>query len=133
TLDGRTPLVNASGVLECDRWQAHLRVPRAGGTPAGPLLPQDTFELAILRRIGPGMEERIRLINHSMARARTELVLELGADFVDIQEVGTEREQRGVCDVGWDAASRCLTFDYNAEHAGRTLHRALRVRVAMSD
>ena len=132
-LDGRTPVLNASGALECDRWQAHLRVPRVGGMPAGPLLPQDTFELAILRRVGPGMEERIRVINHSMTRARTELVLELGADFLDIQEVGTEREQRGVCDVGWDAASRSLTFDYHAEHAGQTLHRALRVRVAMSD
>src|SRR5690606_40074133 len=41
-------------------------------------------------------------------------------------------EQRGVVDVGWDAAQRCLAFDYRAEHDGRTLHRATRVRIAAS-
>lgn len=133
TLDGQPPASNTSGALECDRWHAHLRVPRAGGTPAGPLLPQDAFELAILRRVGPGMEERIRVINHSMAPAQTELTLELDADFADIQEVGTEREQRGAVDVAWDAAQRCLTFDYHAAHHGRVLHRAVRIRVAAAD
>src|SRR5690606_22423298 len=133
TLDGREPVLDAAGALECDRWHAHLRVPRTGGTPAGPLLPQDTFELAILRRVGPGMEERIRVINHSMAPAEIELVLELDADFLDIQEVGTEREQRGKVDVGWGAAQRCLTFDYHAEHDGRAVNGAVRIGVAASD
>ena len=133
TLNGIEPILDAAGALECDRWHAHLRVPRTGGTPAGPVLPQDTFEVAILRRVGPGMEERIRVINHSMAPAETELVLELDADFLDIVEVGTEREQRGAVDVGWDDAQRCLTFDDHAEHAGRTLHRAVRIRVVTAD
>ncbi|MFW6084484.1 MAG: glycogen debranching N-terminal domain-containing protein [Gemmatimonadota bacterium] len=132
-LDGRTPAYNAGGAVEADHWLAHLHLIRGGEGIEGPRLPEDAIGVELDRRIGPVMEERIRVANHSMAPLETELALELGADFADIQETAAPREQRGRTNVVWDAERVTLLFDYRVEHEGRTLHRASRVRVAASD
>jgi glycogen debranching enzyme len=133
TLDGRAPEHVSSGTLGSERWSAKLRVHRAGKGPDGPRLPQDALELTLERRVGRGMEERLLVRNHSMAAVETSLVLELEADFADVQEIGVKRRQEGKVQVDWDAAARTLLFDYHVKHEGRALHRALRVRVVHSD
>src|SRR5215471_12508855 len=51
-LDGVSPRVDSTGLIDASHWIARLTVPRAGGNPRGPLLPQDTFELTLRRAIG---------------------------------------------------------------------------------
>ncbi|HZC02436.1 MAG TPA: glycogen debranching N-terminal domain-containing protein [Gammaproteobacteria bacterium] len=133
TLAGQRPDYVASATLESHRWLAHLRVPRSGGQAAGPRLPQDALELVISRRVGCGMEERLIVSNHSMVPVETELTIELDADFADVQETGGSRLQQGTMEVGWDAISRALLFDYHVAHQERRLRRALRVRVVTAD
>lgn len=129
-LAGERPRYIVSGIPEADRWIAHLRVPRRGGDAAGPLLPQDALELVVARRVGCGMEERLTVLNQGMMPAAAELEIELDADFADAQEVGGPRRQQGRVERAWDGASGSLVVDYLASRGGRTLHRALRVRVA---
>ncbi len=132
-LAGESPGYISSGTPEAERWTAHLAVPRRGGTAAGPMLPQDTLELVVARRVGPGMEERIVVCNHSMTAVEAELELELAADFTDLQEAGAPRRQLGHIERRWSPEAAELVFDYRAERDGHTLHRALRVRVVSSD
>jgi glycogen debranching enzyme len=134
TLDGRAPQCVSSGALESDRWSAHLRVPRAGGNAAGPTLPQDTFEIALARRVGRGMAEQLVVTNHSMTPAETELVIELEADFADVQEAASgERQQHGTTAVAWDGDEPSIRFTYHADHDGSVFERALRLRVVAAD
>lgn len=133
TLDGQEPTYVSCGQLESNRWDARLRVPRSGGDAVGPKLPQDTFEIWVARQVGRGMVERLVVHNHSMVPAETELVIELDADFADVQEVGGNRQQHGTMEVNWDADQRALLFDYHVEHEERTLHRAIRVRIVEAD
>ena len=128
-LDGREPVTLSSSILAADRWSACRWLPRAGGTPEGPRLPQDAFEIALERRVGCGMAERLVVRNHSMQPAETELTLELDADFADVEEAGGERRQRGTIETDWDAVARALSFVYRAAREGRELQRGLRVRV----
>lgn len=132
-LAGERPGYVASGTGEAECWTAHLAVPRRGGTAVGPHLPQDTLELVVSRRVGSGMEERLVVYNHSMAPADAELTLELDADFIDVQEAAGRRRQRGRLERHWNGARAELVFDYRAERAGHSLHRALRVHIVASD
>jgi glycogen debranching enzyme len=133
TLGGRMPDWVGGGSIGYDHWSAQLVVARGGGVAVGPALPQDTFEVALRRHLGCGMAERIVVRNHSMVAADTELALELGADFADVQEVDGARQQQGAVDVRWDAADKALTFRYRVAHEDVTLERGLRVRVYASD
>jgi glycogen debranching enzyme len=128
-LDGREPILLSSSVLGSDRWSGCLWLRRSGGTAAGPRLPQDALEISIARRVGCGMAERLVVRNHGMQPIETELVLELDADFADVQEVGGERRQRGTVETDRDPANRAVTFEYRVAHGGRELRRGLRVRV----
>lgn len=132
-LAGELPRYISSGEPEPDRWVGHLRVPRPGGDPVGPLLPQDALTLKVDRRVGCGMRERLTLRNHSMVPVDTELAIELDGDFIDIQEAGREAPRRGRTDRGWDGGARTLVLDHRAELAGREFHRGLRVRVVACD
>ena len=133
SLDGREPECFASGAPESDRWWTHLRVPLEGGSPAGPRLPQDALELTLERRVGRGMEEQLAVGNYSMAEAETALALVLAADFADVQEAGGERRQEGKLNVVWERSSSTLLFDYQVEHDGKRLHRAMRLQVTRAD
>jgi glycogen debranching enzyme len=129
TIGGQEPVWISGAVLESDRWTATLLLPRHGGMPEGPALPQDGAELVMTRRVGRGMEEQWMLRNHSMVALETELVLELDADFADSQEVTGERQQQGDTEVVWDAGTRTLLFLYRVTHQERALSRALSVHV----
>ncbi|HBY94416.1 MAG TPA: amylo-alpha-1,6-glucosidase [Chloroflexi bacterium] len=133
TLDGQEPKYVSSGELESERWNARLRVPRPGGDDRGPKLPQDQFEVVLTRWVGRGMAEELVVRNHSMVPATTELVIELDADFADVQEVGGQRQQQGTTEVTWNAAERTLLFDYHVEQPSHSLHRAMRLRVIEAD
>lgn len=132
-LAGEEPFYVSSGMPESERWIAHLRVPRHGGTAEGPLLPEDALVLTLDRRVGPGMLERIVVRNWSMTPVEAELALELDADFIDVQEIGGPRRQSGRLDRVRDPVDGSLLFDYHAEHGDEALHRGLRVRIVASD
>ncbi|HEV8580561.1 MAG TPA: glycogen debranching N-terminal domain-containing protein [Thermoanaerobaculia bacterium] len=129
-LDGREPFLLSSCALAADHWSARLWLPRPGGTAAGPHLPQDALEIAVDRRLGCGMAERLTVRNYGMQPVETELVLELDADFADVQETGGERRQSGAIEIFWDPAGRAVTFGYAVRHEQRELRRGLRVRIA---
>jgi hypothetical protein len=46
-LGGSAPRCDASGSIDADTWVAHLTVDRGGGNAAGPILPQDVFEIEL--------------------------------------------------------------------------------------
>jgi glycogen debranching enzyme len=132
-LDGRTPDWVGGGVIGNEQWTAQLVLSRGAGSAVGPALPQDTFEIALRRHLGCGMAERIVVRNHSMVDADTELAIELGADFADIQEDDGVRQQQGTIEVRWDEAAAALEFLYRVAREGRTLERGLRVCVHAAD
>ncbi len=132
-LDGAPPEYVSSGWLESNRWEAELRVPRPGGQARGPALPQDALEISLLRRVGCGMEERVRVRNHSMTPVAAELTLELDADFADANDLRAVREQGGRVLRHWAQHEQVLRFDYAAERGPHRLERALRIRILRSD
>jgi glycogen debranching enzyme len=127
-VDGDAPQWVSSATTEADTWGASLRVPRPGGTPDGPRLPQDAVEVRLERRVGRGMVERVELYNHGMRPCSVELAIELCGDFADVLEVAMdERQQLGSLDV--NTTARDIEIRYEAERAGRSTSRGLRVRV----
>jgi glycogen debranching enzyme len=128
-LGGQAPDYVSSCTLESDRWGAWLQIPLQGGKAEGPRLPQDAIEVSLLRTVGRGMAERLQVRNHSMAPVETDLVLELAADFADVQEAEAERQQQGTVEASWEESDRAVTFDYHVRNGDRELRRGLRVRV----
>jgi hypothetical protein len=126
TVGGRTPEGACASVIAANAWVTWARIPLAGGTAAGPRLPQDQLVVIIERQVGCGMRERITLRNHSMAPLDTELALELDADFADVQELGGARQFAGHVTSSWDEDALTLLFTYTAERADRRLRRAMR-------
>ena len=127
TLGGEVPSLVAQTQPESDRWEAILRVPRPGAHAEGPGLPQDAFEIRVTRRVGPGLEERIQVVNHSAEKASTELTVELDADFADVAELGRERQQQGR--ITRRRAATSLQFRYRADNDGRRFEHSLKVGV----
>jgi hypothetical protein len=128
TLDDVVPELVSASKPESDRWEAVLRVPRAGGSPEGPLLPQDALEVHIRRRVGPGMLELLAIRNHSAVPCETTILLEVDADFADVAEIDGRRQQHGRIDRTADSKSLCLR--YVVEHDGRRVERGLQLLVA---
>lgn len=131
TLADERPALVSSSAASPDRWEAVLRVPRPGGTEAGPLLPQDALEIDVRRWIGPVMRETIAVRNLSAVGCETSLRLGLAADFRDAQ-AGEGSEAPGSLERADDASSAVVRFDYRADHADRHVRRGLRVRVVAS-
>lgn len=129
---GPVPLVS-SAMTDWSRRTIILRRPSPGGTPEGPRLPRDGIEVAIRRRLGRGMLDEIEVANHSMVAAAVTFDLEVDADFEEI--IAREGDDRdvGAVSVAWDEATLALTFEFRAEHGGRTLVRGTRVRVLRGD
>lgn len=128
-LDGERPGYVSSCAAETDRWSGHLRIVRRGNAE-GPLLPQDTVELWVSRRVGAGLAEQLLVENHGMTRFVSRLSLELGADFRDIMEVEGAGHHDGETTLRWEEPE--LLLEHRAHHDGRTAERALRVRVESS-
>lgn len=127
TVDGEPPEWVSSAAFEADEWTASLRVERAGGTADGPNLPQDALEIRLERRIGDGMIETIRVLNHSPIRQTADLAIELGADFADVGEVaGDSRQQEGELETDVDDAN--ATIRYRATRGEHSTQRGIRLR-----
>ena len=129
TVAGREPIGVAAPSLTSEAWRAILAVRLGDGDADGARLPQDALEVAIERRVGRGMDERLRIANHSMVPRRATLRLELGADFVDVMEVTGERRHHGRFDTRWDGDGRTLEIRYRCVRDGRPLERGVRVVV----
>src|SRR5829696_10334179 len=129
-VDGEVPGFVSALPVHDGRWGSVNRVKRPGGTDEGPALPQDGIEVMITRRVGSGMEERIRLTNHSMAPCAPDLELELGATFQDTVEPPTaDHPQRGSLTASWDPATCALQLGFEDAEGDLEVRRGLRVTV----
>jgi glycogen debranching enzyme len=129
TVDGAAPELVTATQPESDRWIGVLRVPRPGGTAAGPQLPQDALEVLIERAVGPGLVETIRVRNHSAVGCRTTIRIDVEADFADSAEAGRNREQEGTTSRAIDAGRR-LEIAYRVTAGARSDERGLRIEIA---
>lgn len=133
TLNGHTPDLLTSTIIDACRWTATLRLPRAGGTPEGPRLPQDAFEITVVRRLGFGLLEELEIINHSMVASAIELALDLDGDFVEIVDLEAARQKRGSTRRHFNEAERVWQVDHHDTHEGNHIHRGLRARIVGLD
>lgn len=133
-LDGVAPIPIGRPRADGPAWSASLYLPRRGGTPRGPRLPQDDWSVRLERDLGPAMRERIRVTNDSMTTASTELTLVLDADFADALGRGTGGPEPAAATRDVDGGGS-VTWRATFEHVGRDGvrrrdERGLRVRVA---
>lgn len=144
TLAGRAPLLAAGSNSRQDRWDAFLIVPPPGDKGEEASLPQraaqEALELTISRVVGEGMHEDIDLHNYARKPIRTQLIVELDADFADPEETKGKRKQKGEITRRWhrvDGQGHVLEIDYRAkrryahgpERGTASLHRGVRIRV----
>ncbi len=126
-LDDERPKPVGSCASSAGHWSATLVVPRPGGTPEGPRLPQDTWSIHIERRIGCGMAETITIRNESMESTTGRLTLEIDADFTDRlrpPRTGAPEPHRV---TEWDAQATRLAIIGEWRHDGREDRRGLAV------
>jgi glycogen debranching enzyme len=117
-LDDQRPRAVGACAALADRWSATLHVPRQGGTPGGPGLPQDAWAIHIERRIGCGMTETLRVRNESMVRAGARLTIDLDADFSDVLRAPSGAPGPDV-EATWPAGDGRLEFRGTHRHDGR--------------
>ena len=106
-----------------------LTCAREGGTPDGPRLPRDAFELTLTRRVGRGMLDEVDLRNHSMVGADVELTLVLDADFVEALARESDQREVGRVTTSWHPDAQMLEFRFSARHDGRVVERGSRIAV----
>jgi glycogen debranching enzyme len=128
-LDGQVPRAIGSCLAVANHWSATAMIPGAPGDAAGPELPQDAWAVRIDREVGSGMTESIRLTNHSMTRATTQLTIDLAADFADILTSRGSVVER-VADASWEPDDRRLTLQGTASWRGREDARALSITLS---
>ncbi len=66
TIDGLNLRFVSSAELAADRRLTVVLVPRPGGSATGPVLPQDALEVQVETVVGPGMAQRMTLVNRSI-------------------------------------------------------------------
>ena len=132
TIEGYDLRFVSTGDLGTDRRLTVLIAPRLGGSAAGPLLPQDAIEVRIETVVGPGMVERISLVNRSAVAVTPVLCLELDADFADVMEVGRPRRQEGETRVT-NLEHGGIELLYRAERGERRLERGVRITSSEAD
>jgi glycogen debranching enzyme len=132
SVDGTEPEWVASDATSPDVWRSSLRVARRGYSPDGPRLPKDALEIRLRRTVGRGVMERIDVLNHSMVNNNLVLVIELGADFADVLEVGQERRQQ-FGDKSARANGRGVEIRYVARNGEFETRRGIRVRPVSGD
>jgi len=125
-VDGHEPTFVSSSTLGPDRCLTTLIARQSGGEAEGPRLPQDAIEVRIETRVGPGMHERITLINRTMVELRPDVRLEIDGDFADIAEVGRDRLQKGKTTRTW-VDRRRFELVYRAASGERAVERGVRM------
>ena len=104
---------------------------------------QQTLEVRLSRYVGDGVHEDIDLTNFSQQATAFRFELDVDADFADVTETKSGREQQGAVAREWRESREGvweLAFDYKAEHhyehqgeAGTArIHRGLTLRVENS-
>jgi glycogen debranching enzyme len=78
TINGETPLLLSSDQVEYFSAAFYLRNPRAGG------LASDVLSVARERFVGEGMQDALRIENHTMDAISFDVALRFGSDFADI-------------------------------------------------
>jgi glycogen debranching enzyme len=129
TIDGGRPRTIGSATVDDDRWMAAAIVPLAGGSPEGPALPEDTLEILVERRLGPGLEEQVRFTNRGGTRASPSIRIELASDLLDLLELRRSGAPARPVPSAWDADSSTLTFERAVPGPKRLSRRAVRVQV----
>lgn len=133
-IDGEAPSTNALSSVRQHEWCGYYVI-AAPGVPRGeedagsgqvPAESQYTLELRVLRRIDDALHETIELTNHTSDTTSFTFAIEVDADFADQAET-RKRQQQGTRTVTWDAAARCLLFDYRND----SLHRGMEVRTSV--
>ena len=77
-INGERPLLLSSGRVEYYSAAFYLRNPLAGE------LSQDSISIGRYRFVGEGMQDHVRIHNHTMEKLAFELAFEFGNDFADI-------------------------------------------------
>jgi glycogen debranching enzyme len=77
-INGERPLLLSAGRVEYYSAAFYLRNPLAGE------LIQDSISIGRYRFVGEGMQDRVRIHNHSMEKVGFEVAFEFGNDFADI-------------------------------------------------
>jgi glycogen debranching enzyme len=133
-VDGGRPQLNSTGNLDAAKSTSRFTVPRKGGTPEGPQLPQDVLELVRRRRLGNGLEEHVELINHGGTAITCSLTLSIDSDFRDLTNVD-QRGDAGMARIRrrWDSEARVMTIDFRAASGAHRLRRGMRLRVLRAD
>ncbi len=131
TVDGHEPTFVSSSTLGPDRSMTTLIARQSGGEAEGPRLPQDAIEVRIETRVGPGMHERIKVINRTMVELRPDIRLEIDGDFADIAEVGRERRQHGKTTRTWLNRGG-FELIYRAARGERLVERGVRLSTTTS-
>jgi glycogen debranching enzyme len=126
TVDGDDLRFVSTADIEADRRLTVLIAPKPGGTASGPVLPHDAVEVRVEVVVGPGMMERLTLVNRSMVSAEPTLRLEVDADFADVLEVGRARRQRGKI-TRTTLSEGGLQLTYRATNGERQIERGVRV------
>ena len=135
-IDGQTPEPTALSSVRQHHWLGYYVVPAPGvtrpprdhGSGRVPLSSQITLELRVTRVVDDGLHEDLDLRNFTTEASTFELEIQVAADFIDPAEIG-ERQQQGKLETSWDRDRATLTFDYRAEHAGRTLCRSIEIEI----
>ena len=132
TIDGHDLQLVSAADLRSERRLTVLLRRRSDGDAKGPVLPQDAVEVRVETVVGPGMAERITLVNRSMVAVTPAVRLELAADFADVAEVGRQRRQPGEATVTW-LEGRGLECIYRASLGDRHVERGVRVLARRGD
>jgi glycogen debranching enzyme len=126
TVDGQALRFVSTADLAADRCLTVLLASRPGGSATGPALPQDALEVLVELQVGPGMVERLTLVNRSMVSVAPTLRLAVDADFADVMEIGRARRQRGKT-KRTTLAEGGLELRYRATRGDRQIERGVRV------
>jgi glycogen debranching enzyme len=127
-LDDTRPRAIGSCVAVADRWASTLQIPRPGGDPEGPALPQDAWAIHVERTIGCGMAETITVRNESMVAAGGRLTIDLDADFRDVLRAPAGSSEPDI-EVRWEESSARLEWIATYRHADREDIRGLAITV----
>lgn len=138
-IDERPPSPNAYSPVRQNHWLAYYVTPAPGVTPPPPddgsgQVPDESrnsLELRITRVIDDGVHEDVDLVNYTTESSSFTLAIALDADFADQAET-RHRRQHGRKTDAWDPDARRLTFDYEAQHEEKTLHRSVEIAIARS-
>lgn len=124
-VDRLVPLANALSNVEQHSWLGYYLLPVPGlrlehdrGSGQVQQASQHSLEIRISRVVGEGLHEDVDITNFSQQPTRFALDIEVSADFADLIETTSERQQHGTIQHAWreaEGAAWDLEFAYHAE------------------